>query len=715
MSYLKEFLIQIQQRDFHKFLILWEEYIGEETVDPEEFGQLLKAIQTSEIKKYFGEIIETALPLWKSITDKKASYEIFSLLIDLVTVSSPQLVEIVHQFLQKEHGNDPKFQEKIRLIGLKNSSDITGAISKYDLLSHLIKGHVVFHAGGWGTGEIVDVSFIREHVLVEFENVSGRKDLSFTNALKTLIALPKNHFLARRFMDPDGLEREGLEDPVSLIKLLLHDVGPKTAGEIKDELCELIIPEKQWGKWWQNARAKIKKDAMIEAPDSLKDPFYLRKAELNPEEKIIPSIQNLTSAKEILVTTYTFIRDLPQLLKKGESKAFLKERLIGLIEEGSLEETELLQTHLILEQFLEHSPSQQIVKEMLNHVDIEKNISNIDIVALKKQVLLSIRKYRDDWSSVFLSLLFQIPQTQLKDYLLKELEKAGYKETVEKKLEDLRTHPTASPETFLWFFQKVIDGESSLAQKHQYFEAFFILLHAIELQPQYRDLAKKMYSMLVADRYLLVRNLLKGSSLEYVKELLLLASKCQTLNDREMKIFQSLAEVVHPVLTPLKQKKEFLEEEVWTTEEGYNKIKERLEYLANVESLKIAKDLEMALGHGDLRENSEFKFAKEKQKQMQQDIKRMSADLAKARLISPEDISLEEVGVGNIIQVKNEQGEFSRFTILGPWDINPEENIISYQSKLAQVMCGKKIGDRFEFKEEPFEITAIYSYLDTID
>ena len=42
MGYLKEFLTQINNRDFHKFLVLWEEYCTSDTVEAEEFSQLIK-------------------------------------------------------------------------------------------------------------------------------------------------------------------------------------------------------------------------------------------------------------------------------------------------------------------------------------------------------------------------------------------------------------------------------------------------------------------------------------------------------------------------------------------------------------------------------------------------------------------------------------------------------------------------------------------------
>ena len=150
-----------------------------------------------------------------------------------------------------------------------------GAVSNYDLLAHVAKGKFVFHLGGWGVGEVIEVSPVREQMGIEFENVTGRKYLSFGTAFKALIPIPNEHFLARRFAFPDDLEKEAKENPAEVVKMLLKDLGDKTAGEIKDELCDLVIPEKEWTKWWQNARAKLKKDTHVEVPVSAKDSFTL--------------------------------------------------------------------------------------------------------------------------------------------------------------------------------------------------------------------------------------------------------------------------------------------------------------------------------------------------------------------------------------------------------------------------------------------------------
>lgn len=722
MGYLKEFLTQIHNRDFHKFLVLWEEYCTSDTVEPEEFSQLLKAIKSSEIARHFGQIVETALPLWQTIQNPQEAYEILRLLIDLQTTNSQVLYDLTLNTLNKIHGSDPKFNERLRLANLRHKENFQGAISKYDLLAHMAKGNIVFHTGGWGTGEIMDVSFVREHLVIEFENVGGRKDLSFANAFKTLIPLPNTHFLARRFTNPDQLEKEGRDDSVNLIKLLLHDLGPKTAAEIKDELCELVIPEQDWTKWWQGTRTKIKKHNLIESPDTLKEPFYLRKAELSPEERLQQSLHNKTDANQIIQASYSFVRDTPQALKNVAIKESLQKKLLELLESKEISEDQKLQIHLLLEQFFGHKPSEASIAALIkNHDHLSSVIQSIDIAAFKKRALVAIKENRKDWISIFLELLFALPQAQLRDYMMRELIRKGEtRALLEKKMTDLFQHPARYPDVFFWYFQKLINKEEDIPYQTpegriQSFEAFFIVYNALENQPEQRDLLKKMYNLLSNKRYALVRELLQETTLESAKELLLLASKCQSLTGHDMKILRSLTEVVHPSLTQPKlrkgEEKEESLEEIWTTEEGYQKIQERIRQIGTVEIVENAREIEAARALGDLRENSEFKFAQERRARLQSEMKTLSSQLNRARIITPDDIHPQEAGIGSTIDVVDEKGKQHRFTILGPWDADPDKNILSSNSRFAQAMIGRKKGDSFTFRDDKYQILALGSYL----
>lgn len=727
MGYLKEFLTHINRRDFQKFVVLWEEYCASDEVDVDELLQLLRAIQASPCAVSFGAIVETAIPLWRHISDEQASYEVLKLLVDLQTANSPLLKELILDTLKRVHGDDPRFEERLKLIGIRNKEQYQGALSKYDLLAHMAKGRIVFHAGGWGTGEIIDISFVREHVVIEFE-YGGRKDLSFTNAFKTLVPLPSSHFLARRFSDADQLEKEGKEDPVGLIRLLLRDLGPQTAAEIKHELCDLVIPEQDWGKWWQNARGKLRKDTMIQTPDSIKDYFYLRKAELLPEARLQEAIRGQTDLAPVVLALYNALRDTPAILKNVSLKQTLHAHLSLIMANSDASDAAQLQAYLLKEQFFGDEEARQKVIQVVNATEhIDSLIQGIDIIALKKRALIIVKEQRADWRLIFLNLLSLLSHNQLRDYLLVELnsDSQGHHLLVNR-LQELVSRPTRHPELFVWYFQQLVEANqktnSSLPFQgkegiQHFFQSFFLLLHALESQPDQRDLIKKMYGMLTASRYALVRKLLQDTDLEEAQEILLLASKCHTLSDHDRKILRSLAEVVHPSLAPPKQRKgESAEEEgVWITEEGYLQLQDKIRQIGTIEMIENAREIEAARALGDLRENSEFKFALERKARLQLDLTKLSSQLARARILYPQDVPAHEVGIGSVVRVSDTQGKEALYKILGPWEAaNWEQDILSFNSKLAQAMMGKKVGERFDFREKEFRILQVDSYFNTL-
>lgn len=719
MGYLEEFQAQINNRNFSKFLQLWEEYCTCDIVEVEELDYLLKLIKNSDFAKPFGKVVEAALPLWEKIQDPDGSYLVIKHLMDLQATNSPLLADIALAQLKKRYENDPQFNERLKLVGLRTKENFQGALSNYDLLAHMAKGKFVFHTGGWGTGEIADISALREQVTIEFENVSGRKHLTYANAFKTLIPLEEDRFLARRFADPDKLEKEAKENPVEIIKLLLRDIGPKNAAEIKDELCELVIPEAEWTKWWQGTRAKLKKDPMIESPSHLKDPFRLRKAEMTPDERMEKAFQNSDSINEFIQSSYNFIRDLPNARKYQDIKNTLQNKLLELLKDPNITQEQELQIYIFLENMFSHQVEGKTAESLIRVIkNVPAIVNNIEIQAFRKRVLGLVREFRQDWPEIFLQVLFSSQQSPLRDYILKELYQGDTKKLLIKKLEELLLHPAESPETFIWYFQKLASQDdlslpfSDKEGLGKFFESFLILLSHIESKPEYRDLVKKIYNMITSKRYALVRSIIEGTSLEFIKEFLLLVSKCQTFTDHDIKILRSLAEVVHPSLADAKHKKKHWDENViWTTEKGYLSTQERIRQIGTVEIVENAREVEAARALGDLRENSEYKFAVEKRSRLQGELKTLSDQLKRARIITKDDIFSDEVGVGSIVDVMDNTGNKISYKILGPWDANPDEHILSFQSKFAQAMVGTKEGDTFKFRDEEYTVAKVRSFL----
>jgi len=362
------------------------------------------------------------------------------------------------------------------------------------------------------------------------------------------------------------------------------------------------------------------------------------------------------------------------------------------------------------------------VKELIVLSDnVEELVDRVEIIAFKKRALVALREFRDDWSDRFLSLLTTISQSQLRDYILKELLCEETKPLLKEKFENLLLHPMKAPETFVWYFQKLLgkgNSELPFSDKQgvcRFAESFLVLLHKVENHAEYRDLTKKMYQILTAKRYENIRHVFEEASLQFIKEFLLLASKCHTLTSHDHKILNSLASVVHAELGPEKRVEDRLKLDgrtVWTTEAGLQKVQKRAMRIGTIEIVENAREVEAARELGDLRENSEYKFAVERRRQLQTELKRLSEEMNRARVITDADVYIGEIGIGCIIQLNSQSENTLTYTILGPWDANPDENILSFQSKLAQTMIGRKVDDKFTFRDEEYQIMNISSYLD---
>jgi transcription elongation factor GreA len=720
MSYLDQFQKHLRNHDYPAFLTLWEEYCMGDEVDGEELKRILKSVKDSELAIPFGRHVEKALDLWEKIKDTDLGHDIFKFVLDLQTTNTPSLAELTLSYLRTRFQEDPYYNDKIRLTGLRDSHDFQGAVSNYELLSHMKKGNYVFHTGGWGVGEITDISFIREQLTIEFDYVPGKKDLSFQNAFKTLIPIPDEHFLAQRFGNPDALEERAKKNPVEVIHILLRDLGPSTAAEIKEELCELVIPNEDWARWWQTARSKVKKDTMIETPSDIRKPFKLRETEVAHEYHLQKALEKKPDASSLIQMVYAYLRDFPQTLKNEEFKNQLQEQIKKALSVEELTDAQELQLHFFMEDLTEdkdYLPVKELIKRFSSPEDVVKAI---DIMAFKKRTLTNILELRNDWETVFLNLLLIVEQNPLRDYILTELLQTKKESEIIKKLDELLSFPSRYPQVILWYFQKIMRNSAipygDQEGKNRFFESFLILLSSLEQSSGYRDLIKKMLTFLTTGRYSNVRKIFQKASKEAVQEFLLLATKCQSLSDHDIKIFHSLAEVVHPALAKLGKKYSEDEQEedhtIWTTEEGYNKIKKRIHQISTVETVENAKEIEVARSHGDLRENAEFKAALEKRDRLQSELKTLSDQFNKARILTKNDVSIEQVGVGVIVEFQNEEGHKVAYTLLGPWEADPEKNILSFQSKLAQSLIGHKVGDKVSIQGKNMKISNLRNYFE---
>ncbi|MCY3974270.1 MAG: GreA/GreB family elongation factor [Simkaniaceae bacterium] len=716
MNYLGQFEKHLANHDYPAFLALWEEYCLGDEADGEELKLVLQKAKVAPLAVPFGRHVDKGLALWERLKGTEVGHDVFKLIIDLVTTNTPDLGRRIFDYLTEKYPDDPYFQDKVRLIGLRDGKEFQGAVSNYELLTHMKKGSFVFHNAGWGVGEIMEISFIREQLALEFDYVSGCKDLSFQNAFKTLTPLSGDHFLALRFGKPDELEAHARRDSVDVIRILLRDLGPLTAAEIKEELHDLVIPGEEWARWWQTTRTKIKKSTFIEVPKDMRAPFRLREAEISHKEILRKALEADSKPEKVIGTVYTFLRDFPSVLKEEELRTGLEEKLKAFLRMEELSDAVALQIYFLLQDSGADKKGEQVHELIRRLVAPDDVVATIGIVAFKKRALVVIRSYRDDWKELFLNLLLSLDQNPLRDYLLSELLAVGERDGVVGKLEEMLNFPMRYPYALLWYFKRVMESPdlpfADRSGKERLFESFFILLSLLEQSGTYRDLMKKMHTFLTGGRYANVRKIFEHTRIETVREFLLLATKCHSLSDHDLKILRSLAEVVHPSLAQGERSMRPEEDFIPTTTEGYEKIRSRLHTISTVETVENAKEIEAARALGDLRENAEFKAALERRDRLQGELRMLSEQFKKARPMTKGDVDAGAVGFGVVVECKGEKGESLSYTFLGPWDVDPEKNILSVQSKLAGAMIGKKEGDKVKIRGKPFTIVGLSNYFD---
>ena len=133
------------------------------------------------------------------------------------------------------------------------------------------------------------------------------------------------------------------------------------------------------------------------------------------------------------------------------------------------------------------------------------------------------------------------------------------------------------------------------------------------------------------------------------------------------------------------------EKEVILTQEGYDKLEKELERLRTETRTEIAERIKVALGFGDLSENSEYDEAKNAQAENEAKIAELENKIRYAKIIDESEIDTKTVQIGNTVTLYDiEFDEEVEYTIVGSTEVDLAQNKISNESPLGAALLGKK-------------------------
>jgi len=154
-----------------------------------------------------------------------------------------------------------------------------------------------------------------------------------------------------------------------------------------------------------------------------------------------------------------------------------------------------------------------------------------------------------------------------------------------------------------------------------------------------------------------------------------------------------------PAIRFLKEaEKETVSRGLIVTRKSYDAKQKQLQHILEVEIPQNSREIGAAIEMGDLSENAEYKAGKEKQEMLNFSVSKLREELDKAQIWSENDIDTGKISFGTVVTLKNlDTNKEEVYTILGPWESDPENNVISYLSPFGGNLLNHKKGETLGF------------------
>ena len=572
-----------------------------------------------------------------------------------------------------------------------------------DALTDLVAAGFCTHRS-WGFGKITTVDTLMAKITIDFQSKPGHSmDLGF--AAKILEPLSSSHILARKATDLSGLKRMGALRHLELIKLVIESYdGKATVAQIQESLVPDVI-EEDWKKWWSDAKKEMKSDGHFQLPVKKTEPIVYHAEELSPAEKLMSNIRDAKGLKAQLAAAGELYKGIGDL----ENKDVVLDEVVAILNSAiknhlRLKPSLALEAVLLRDAIRTGSGVQSQEGELVANDIFEKTDSLAGVIeglsAVKQKLALEAFReaHPDTWVDTYLKLTNETG-FRLVGEMVQILIDTGHFNKFKGHLTKLISKRKASTDLMLWIGKNRSDSFADILGP----DVFHAMMAAIENDRFEDRKTSKLGDLILSDQEL-ITDLIGFADIELVEDLVraLKATNCfddmdkRSLLGRIVKEFPSIQSMISG-----DQAKE--DNALIVSWPSLERRKLEYEELVKEKIPANSKEIAVARSYGDLRENHEFKAAKEMQKLLLSRKGELEFDLTRARATDFSDATTDQVTVGNKVDVTNiETNKQESFIVLGAWDGDPDNQILSYLTPLGQAFLGKKPGDeaKLEVDEE---------------
>jgi transcription elongation GreA/GreB family factor len=552
----------------------------------------------------------------------------------------------------------------------------------------------------WGFGVIKTVDTVFARFTIDFPNKPGHAmDLAF--AAESLRPISKDHILARKASDLENLRQMAATNHLELVKLVLNSYGGKATV---DQIQQVLVPDvirDDWKKWWEAAKRELKKDGHFQVPLKKTESIVYQVKEISLQDRLLEEFRAAKGLKARLVVAGELLKNAHDLADKQGAAAEVITALNNEI--PSYQRT---QPAVALEAIF----ARDDIREMAGAAAIpgETEASAIWSQELKLGPLmeqLPAAKHRralesfkaanpEHWHESLRNAFNSVSAKLCREFaglLIHE----GKFEQLKETLARLISQHTASSECLLWLAKDRNDSFADILGP----EVFRAMLTAMERDQFNEKRSNRLRDYILDDQELLVE-LIGSADLEVIKDLTRALQLSPCFDDMDKRSLLARIVKSYPAIQSLisgEQTKQ--ESNLVVSWESLERRKNEYHELVEKKIPANSKEIAIARSYGDLRENHEYKAAKEMQKILMRQKSALETDLVRARGADFANARTDVAGMGTVVRaVDLETGQSEHFTILGAWDTDLDKGIISYLSPVAQAVLNKKVGEEVEFE-----------------
>ena len=625
---------------------------------------------------------------------------------------------------RKKYAGHSQLESYIRVSSLaQGPRNVKEAVQDFEKHIAFDKGNFVFHRT-WGVGRIANVQ--GDDIVIDFAKQRAHA-MSLKMAVNALQTLSKNHiWVLKAAWKKEKLHEKVKGDLGWALKTVIKSFGNSCdLKRIKAELVPSVLSVSEWTAWSVKAREVLRNDPSFGLSAENADLFTVRERPISIEEKLYNEFK---AARNFFERTQAIRNFASQKDAELDSEYFNEMFLYftGCLKSYSQVNEQVVASYLLVKDLVSMYPYLGTGIK-INFPDLFDSIENVtDLflnlkdLKLKEEFLRNIQMFISGWPEIFLSIFPRFPLNSI----IINLQREGHGGKLTSLALNCFDNYRDYRESVVWLFKNSRREDWFIQANISYEKQLITLIHILDISfreienrrdtAENKKLNKQVYNILFKEDEIIFKYLDEADR-DSIIRIYTFIHDVKDLDPADKMVLKNR------ILKKYPDFKFFGDEEKKTsalgllvTLEKYQEKKRQLAQINDVEIPANSTEIGIAMQHGDLSENAEYKAAKDKQAQLQAQVTKLNGDIERAQLFDPSQVNTSKVSFGTKVTLLNKQnGEKEEYTILGPWESDPDRLIISYLSPIGEAVLNKAVGEEVDFiindEKETYTVEMISS------